>query len=148
MPGGCHNPAVSFSRWRGVALGFVLVLAAVGYAALPSQPASATPRGVVYGHVPTAAAITSATIVIPRNAQVVGYKTKVVTISQGGKLNVVNLDRIEHTVTSVATGSNGAAVLPPREARLDRIHPDREQAGRLVPTSSSAPSIRTSCGAR
>jgi spore coat protein A, manganese oxidase len=98
---------VSLSRWRGVALGFVLVLAAAGYAAMPSQPASAAPRGVVYGHVPTADAITSATIVIPRNAQVVGYKTKVVTISQGGTLNVVNLDSIEHTVTSVATGAHG-----------------------------------------
>jgi FtsP/CotA-like multicopper oxidase with cupredoxin domain len=49
----------------------------------------------------------SATIVIGKNAQTRGYKTKVVTISQDGTLNVVNLDSIEHTVTSDALNSKG-----------------------------------------
>ena len=50
----------------------------------------------------------SATIVIGKGAATKGYTTKVVTISQGGSLSVVNLDNIEHTVTSVAQNANGA----------------------------------------
>ena len=92
-------------RWRGIALGVTLVAAAGGYAALPSQSAIAS-TGVILGHVPTAPAPTSATIVIGKDAADHGYKTKVVTISQGASLTVVNEDNIEHTVTSVGLGSN------------------------------------------
>jgi spore coat protein A, manganese oxidase len=60
------------------------------------------------GHVPRADAPTSATIVIGRGASTKGYSTKVVTISQGGTLNVVNLDQYEHTVTADANGANGS----------------------------------------
>ena len=47
-----------------------------------------------------------------------GYKTKVVTISQGGTLNVVNLDTIEHTVTSVAVAGPRAPVRMLQQPRL------------------------------
>jgi spore coat protein A len=50
----------------------------------------------------------SATIVIGKGAATRGYRTKVVTISQGGSLSVVNEDTIEHTVTSVALNAKGA----------------------------------------
>jgi FtsP/CotA-like multicopper oxidase with cupredoxin domain/plastocyanin len=79
--------------------------AAVGYALVPVD-ASATP-GMVLGHVPKAAAPTSATIVVPKNAAVKGYATKVVTISQGGSLSVINLDSQEHTVTADAVNGKG-----------------------------------------
>lgn len=94
-------------RWRGAALGFVLVAAAGGYAGVSPQAADAASNGMTLGHVPTADAPTSATVVIGKDAADKGYKTKVVTISQGGTLNVVNLDKIEHTVTSVALNGNG-----------------------------------------
>jgi FtsP/CotA-like multicopper oxidase with cupredoxin domain/plastocyanin len=57
--------------------------------------------------VPRAVAPTSGTIVIGRDAAHNGYSTKVVTISQGGTLNVVNVDNMQHTVTSVGTDSGG-----------------------------------------
>lgn len=62
---------------------------------------------MVLGHVPMADAPTSATIVIPKDGQDKGYATKVVTISQGGTLSVVNLDNEEHTVTADAVGPKG-----------------------------------------
>jgi FtsP/CotA-like multicopper oxidase with cupredoxin domain len=93
-------------RWRALVLGAALVAAAAGYAAVPQQPAAAS-TGVVLGHVPRATAPTSATIVIGKDAADHGYSTKVVTISQGGTLNVVNEDTITHTVTSVGLNSGG-----------------------------------------
>jgi spore coat protein A len=75
---------------------------------MPADVANAAPAGVIFGHVPTAPAPMSATIVIGHGAATKGYRTKVVTISHGGSLSVVNLDSIEHTVTSVATNANGA----------------------------------------
>jgi spore coat protein A len=96
--------------WRRIAFGVVLVAAASGYAAMPSPAAGAATAGMTLGHVPTAQAPMSATIVIDKDAADKGYKTKVVTISQGGTLNVVNLDTIEHTVTSVAVNSTGKAL--------------------------------------
>jgi spore coat protein A, manganese oxidase len=98
---------VLITRSRRVFLGLLLVTAAGGYAIVPPSAADAAARGMTLGGVPTARAPTSATIVIGNNAQAKGYKTKVVTISQGGSLNVVNLDMIEHTVTSDALSSSG-----------------------------------------
>ncbi|HWB67462.1 MAG TPA: multicopper oxidase domain-containing protein [Mycobacteriales bacterium] len=92
-------------HWRLIAAGCVLV-ATAGYAAL-AQPAAADSQGVVLGHVPSTTAPISATIVIGHNALVHGYQTKVVTISQGGSLNVVNEDDMQHTVTTVGLKSDG-----------------------------------------
>jgi spore coat protein A len=99
--------AVPPTRSHRVFLGLVLAAAAGGYAVAPPHAANAAPLGMTLGGVPAARAPTSATIVIGKNAQAKGYKTKVVTISQGGSLNVVNLDTIEHTVTSDALNGNG-----------------------------------------
>jgi spore coat protein A len=88
-------------------LGLVLAAAAGGYAALPAPAASATSPGMTLGHVPRARAPMSASVVIGKNAATHGYKTPVVTISHGGSLSVVNLDSIEHTVTSDALNSKG-----------------------------------------
>ncbi len=82
------------------------MVAAAGYSAVPQDAVAGTP-GMVLGHVPMADAPMSATVVIPKDAQDKGYATKVVTISQGGTLNVVNLDSQEHTVTSDAVGAKG-----------------------------------------
>ena len=62
---------------------------------------------MILGHVPMADAPMSATIVVPKDGQDKGYATKVVTISQGGTLSIVNLDNKEHTATTDAVGKNG-----------------------------------------
>jgi len=49
----------------------------------------------------------SASIVIPANGMEKGYSTKRVGIAPGARLSVVNLDSIDHTVTSTALGENG-----------------------------------------
>ena len=84
-----------------------MVAAAGGYAGVPPSTANAAPVGMTLGHVPMAPAPMSGTIVIGKGAATKGYRTKVVTISQGGSLSVVNLDTIEHTVTSVALNAKG-----------------------------------------
>ncbi|HVV75704.1 MAG TPA: multicopper oxidase domain-containing protein [Mycobacteriales bacterium] len=99
------------SRTRGrhwLAVGS-LAAVAVGYSLAP-QSAGATTPGMVLGNVPTADAPMSATIVVPKDGADKGYATKVVTISQGGTLSVVNLDNEEHTVTADAVGKNGNAL--------------------------------------
>jgi len=82
----------------------VAIAAAVGYGVVPSASAA---EGMSLGHTPQALRQTSATIVIPHNAQTHGYATRVVTISKGGALSATNLDSIDHTVTSVAHDSHG-----------------------------------------
>jgi FtsP/CotA-like multicopper oxidase with cupredoxin domain len=86
---------------RGSAVGLAMLAVAIGVAVVPQQ-SQAAPLGVVFGHVPTAAAPTSATIEINKGAATRGYSTKVVDISQGGDLYVINNDSIQHTVTSDA----------------------------------------------
>jgi FtsP/CotA-like multicopper oxidase with cupredoxin domain len=86
-----------------------LLAVATGYAAAPPSADAGTP-GVVLGDVPTGAIATSATIVIPNDAQQHGYATQLVTITQGGHLSAVNQDGIAHTVTSVGTDSQGNAL--------------------------------------
>lgn len=86
-----------------VAAGIVVVVGTDG--ASPRTAASA------------ASAPASASIVIPRGAMTRGYQTKQVALAPGGRLSVVNLDTIDHTVTSTAVGSDGRAlfdvVVPP-----------------------------------
>ncbi|MGN6250951.1 MAG: multicopper oxidase domain-containing protein [Marmoricola sp.] len=76
------------------ALLLVLVGAAVVVAGgddLPVRPAAAS-------------AAESASIVIPHGAPTKGYLTKQVRITPGAQLSVVNLDTMEHTVTSAEAG--------------------------------------------
>jgi spore coat protein A len=93
------------ARWRRAAVALVLIVVAAGYGAV-GRPAGAS-TGMTLGHVPDAAAPTSATIVIGPGAAYHGYSTKVVTISRGGTLKVVNQDSISHTVTAVAHNGRG-----------------------------------------
>lgn len=101
------NPVVKH-RSR-VLVGVALLAVAIGYAAVPPS-ADAGTSGVVLGHVPSVTIPTSATIVIPNDAQQHGYATPIVTITQGGHLSAVNKDAIAHTVTSVATNAQGDAL--------------------------------------
>ena len=101
------------SGWRSSALLAAGVVVAAGLALAPTHggaPRSTlgTQPGVLLGHVVTASAPTSGSVVIGKDAADHGYETKVVTISQGATLSVVNLDSISHTVTSVAHGVDGA----------------------------------------
>ncbi|HVT19832.1 MAG TPA: multicopper oxidase domain-containing protein [Mycobacteriales bacterium] len=90
-------------HWLAVVCSLGLPL---GYALAPPSAEASTP-GMVLGHVPMADAPMSATIVVPKNGADKGYATKVVTISQGGTLSIVNLDNEEHSATSDAVGKNG-----------------------------------------
>jgi FtsP/CotA-like multicopper oxidase with cupredoxin domain len=77
-----------------------------GVSALPVPPSSAAIAAPAVDAAPASAPDT-ATIVIPNHARANGYQTKQVTLAKGGTLSAVNLDSIEHTVTSNATGANG-----------------------------------------
>lgn len=73
---------------------------------------------VVGGPVPASADLgdtpVNATIVIPRDAMDHGYATRRVTVSQDGVLSAVNLDSIDHTVTSDATDAGGTPLFSVR----------------------------------
>jgi len=73
---------------------------------LASAPVEAAQRGFTAGAARAQVPIFGS-IVIPKDAATNGYATKLVTISQDGGLSVVNLDSIDHTVTSVATDGDG-----------------------------------------
>jgi spore coat protein A len=108
---------VARSRRRPAAVLVAAVLTSLAYGGLSPDPVSAVPRGVVLGNVQRAELPKSASIVIGKNAATEGYSTKLVTISQDGQLSVVNLDSIDHTVTSVAIDDQGEplfdVIVPP-----------------------------------
>src|SRR4051794_35901303 len=54
--------------------------------------------------------VRNATVVIDQGGARKGYATPNVTVSGGGTVTVVNLDSIDHTVTSVARGADGLPV--------------------------------------
>lgn len=58
----------------------------------------------------------NATIVIDRGAARKGYSTPRISLSGGGAVTVVNLDAVDHTVTSVAKGADGLPVFDIRVA--------------------------------
>src|SRR3954471_24036817 len=91
---------------RRVVVGAVLGLAAAGYAMAPLATAADRPA-MVLGHVPTADAALVGAVVVGPGGATTGYDTKVVVITQGTKLQFVNLDQIAHTVTSVARDVDG-----------------------------------------
>ncbi|HWC33434.1 MAG TPA: multicopper oxidase domain-containing protein [Mycobacteriales bacterium] len=97
---------MSYARGRHLLAVVALLVLALGYAFAPYHAAAGTP-GMVLGNVPTADAPMSATIVVPKDGAAKGYATKVVTISQGGTLSMVNLDNEEHTATADAVGKDG-----------------------------------------
>ena len=93
-------------RWRRLAVAALLfaATAATGPLAVSSAAAgrpAAPPAALV------TAAPSSASVIIGQHAQYKGYQTPNVTLAQGGTLTVVNLDDIEHTVTSDARDANG-----------------------------------------
>jgi plastocyanin len=93
-----------------VALGVVAVvlgaLAVVAYDVGPTQRATHA----------FAEPVRNATIVIDQGGARKGYATPRVTISGGGAVTVVNLDSVDHTVTSVARGPDGLPVFDIRVA--------------------------------
>jgi FtsP/CotA-like multicopper oxidase with cupredoxin domain len=96
MPGSLRLPVRRPVRVSAAALALVLLggaAVALGGAEVSGRPAAA-------------AAATNASIVIPRDAMAKGYLTRRVSITPGGRLSVVNLDTVEHTVTSTDVGSN------------------------------------------
>ncbi len=60
--------------------------------------------------------VRNATVVVDAGAARKGYSTPNVTVSGGGTVTVVNLDSIDHTVTSVAKGADGLPVFDVRVA--------------------------------
>jgi FtsP/CotA-like multicopper oxidase with cupredoxin domain len=64
----------------------------------------------------SASPVRNATIVIEEGGARKGYATPDVTMSGGGVVTVVNLDALDHTVTSVATGDDGLPVFDVRIA--------------------------------
>ncbi|HSV38610.1 MAG TPA: multicopper oxidase domain-containing protein [Nocardioidaceae bacterium] len=82
-----------------------MLLSSLMYGALAPSSVAAD-RGFVAGAARATMPI-YASVVIPKDGATKGYATKVVTISQDGLLSVVNLDTIDHTVTSVAIDSEG-----------------------------------------
>src|SRR5690348_13421821 len=63
--------------------------------------------GDLFGRPAAASVSVSASIVIPRDAMTRGYATKRVSISPGAALSVVNMDTVDHTVTSTAVDAGG-----------------------------------------
>jgi spore coat protein A, manganese oxidase len=110
---------VSTAAWRHVAVVTGLITAAAGSGMLAPSYADPTPTptsSVTGTPTPTptpspsptsSPAPTAATIIIGHNARVTGYQTPNITLAQGGTLNVVNEDTIEHTVTSQDKDANG-----------------------------------------
>jgi spore coat protein A len=100
-----------FRSWcrRGAALG--LLLAALVAYEVP--PAARPPTAVAD---PVGRAPATATIVIDQGGIRKGFATPRVSVAGGGTVTVVNLDSVDHTVTSVATGPDGLPVFDVRVA--------------------------------
>ncbi len=64
----------------------------------------------------SADAVRNATVVIEEGGARKGFSTPTVTVSGGGTVTVVNLDSMDHTVTSVAKGPDGLPVFDVRVA--------------------------------
>ncbi len=96
----------SWVRW-GAVLG-VLLAALLAYDVHPSA------RPPMAFADPVGRAPASATIVIDSGAVRKGYATPAVSVAGGGTVTVVNLDSVDHTVTSVATGPDGLPVFDVR----------------------------------
>ncbi|WP_297622946.1 multicopper oxidase domain-containing protein [Nocardioides sp.] len=92
---------------RRVAVGAAaVVVAALAPVAYDVGPPRQAPRA-------SAGAVVNATIVIEEGGARKGYATPRVTVS-GGVVTVVNLDSMDHTVTSVAKGADGLPVFDVR----------------------------------
>ncbi|PVG83380.1 hypothetical protein DDE18_08800 [Nocardioides gansuensis] len=89
--------------WRFAAA--LACAAALAVYAVPTAPPGTDP-GSLLGPA-AASAHSAATIVIGPDAAQKGFQTREVTMAGGGMLSVVNLDGIDHTVTSVAVDASG-----------------------------------------
>jgi spore coat protein A, manganese oxidase len=109
---------------RAVVMACALVVGAAVYLAAPGAAASSP--GFQLGGVPaSSAALTGAVVVGPGGAST-GYYTKVVVVTKGSTLTLVNLDELAHTVTSVAHRSNGTPLfngnaLPGEKANVSGV---------------------------
>ena len=97
-------------RGRTTVAALALVL---GAAALVTYDVGPAPSGVSQAFAEPAR---NATVVIEEGGARKGYATPQVSISGGGAVTVVNLDSMDHTVTSVATGADGLPVFDVRVA--------------------------------
>ncbi|GAB3021446.1 hypothetical protein GCM10011376_21680 [Nocardioides flavus (ex Wang et al. 2016)] len=68
------------------------------------------------GTTASAEPVRTATIVIEQGGTRTGFATPEVTVGGGGTVTVVNLDSVDHTVTSVARDADGAALFDVRVA--------------------------------
>ena len=94
------------SRCAAPLAGLVIALALALSPAAPSAPSAAPSSALALPR--------SATLVIDRGA--VTFSPGTVTLDGGGTLTLVNLDIFDHTVTSVATGADGAPLFDVRVA--------------------------------
>lgn len=95
---------VAHRRWAPAVAVVLCAAALVAYDVGPAhdaRPAWAEP-------------VRNATIVIDQGATRKGFATPEVTVSGGGEVTVVNLDSMDHTVTSVADGPDGLPVFDVR----------------------------------
>ena len=92
-------------RWGVGAL--VVVICALVLVAYDARPTTSARRA-------WAEPIRNATIVIDQGGVRKGFEPRQVTVSGGGAVTVVNLDSMDHTVTSVAKGPDGAPVFDVR----------------------------------
>ena len=85
--------------WAGAA---VVALATSAFVAYDVGGAQESPRAAAF-----AEPVRNATVVIEEGGARKGFSTPDVTVSGGGTVTVVNLDSMDHTVTSVAKGADG-----------------------------------------
>jgi spore coat protein A, manganese oxidase len=105
--------------WRLTAIVVALATGAIGYAVVPARPAAdaaTTPstHGAAVHHRTVHHAVRQArsrprvvTVSVGLNGSFTGYRNPNVTLRHDQKLEIVNHDRMTHTITSVATDANG-----------------------------------------
>ena len=101
--GGLRGPG---RVWIGAA---AVALATSTFVAYDVGGAPEAPRAAAF-----AEPVRNATIVIEEGGARKGFSTPDVTVSGGGTVTVVNLDSMDHTVTSVAKGADGLPVFDVR----------------------------------
>ena len=94
--------------WVGAA---AVALATSAFVAYDVGGAPESPRAAAF-----AEPVRNATVVIEEGGARKGFSTPAVTVSGGGTVTVVNLDSMDHTVTSVAKGADGLPLFDVRVA--------------------------------
>ena len=99
-----------------------------------------TPRAAAF-----AEPVRNATVVIEEGGARKGFSTPAVTVTGGGTVTVVNLDTMDHTVTSVAKGPDG---LPLFDVRVPPARPRRSPASSRSPTATTRSTASSTRDAR